>query len=328
MSGIVGIVDYRHPPQQEHVRMLSAQVADRGRDAQYFFAMQTACFGFRKKQYHANQESIARVDNWVLMIDCHDQVDQKIITLWKKHGLECLTSIREMFALSAWNTQTNQLYLARSVEGSRPLYWTQKNQKTAFCSTLSPLLSLPWVETKLAGEHLSEQLSFRYVHAPRTLIDGIYAVPAGHCVEIRDGGLFIRKWHRQYWSSIDASSPPQEELSSKLGSLIQQSIGKHMNTSRPVGILLSGGVDSSLLLYYACTLGPPPDTFTVRMEGVPSETSFAGRIAKLMGSKNHEIVITKNEFILAFDEATKAMGQPIPTAAAVIQFLLFGKLKG
>ena len=104
MSGIVGIVDYRHPPQQEHVRMLSAKVADRGRDAKYFFAMQAACFGYRKKQYHANQESISRVGDWVLMIDSHDQIDQKIIELWKKNNIECLTSIKGSFALSAWNS--------------------------------------------------------------------------------------------------------------------------------------------------------------------------------------------------------------------------------
>ena len=328
MSGIVGIVDYRHPPQQEHVRMLSAQVADRGRDAKDFFAMQAACFGYRKKQYHANQESITRIEDWILMVDSHDQVDQKIINLWKQYNIDSLPHIKGSFALAAWNIQTEQLYLARSAEGGRPLYWTQKNQKTAFCSTLPPLLSLPWVETKLASEHLAEQLSFRYVHAPRTLIDGIFSVPAGHCVEIKEGELYIRRWHRQYWSAVDTPPPPREDISSKLGSLIQQSIAQHMNTNRPVGILLSGGVDSSLLLYYACTLGPPPDTFTVRMEGVPSETSFAGRIAKLMGSKNHEIVISKNEFILAFDEASRAMGQPIPTAAAVVQYLLFTKLKG
>lgn len=328
MSGIAGIIDYRHPPQQEHVRMLSAQIVDRGRDAKDFFAMQQACFAYRQKQYHAHQERIIRLDDWVLMIDASDKIDLHIIDQWKQSGIDCLASLSGSFAFSAWNTNTETLFLVRSPEGARPLFWTQKNQKTAFCSSLPAILSLPWVETKLASEHIAELLSFRYVHAPRTLIEKVHSVPAGHCVEITSHHIHTKKWHQKYWSSIDTPPPPQEQTCETLGMLIQKSLANHMNTHRPVGILLSGGVDSSLLLYYACTIGPPPDTFTVRIEGIPSETSFSGRIAKLMGSKNHEIVISKNEFILAFDAASKAMGQPIPTAAAVVQYLLFTKLRG
>ena len=120
----------------------------------------------------------------------------------------------------------------------------------------------------------------------------------------------------------------RSEVSENLGVLLQKSIQKALLTNKPKGILLSGGIDSSLLLYYACTLGPPPDTYTVSLEGVPSEASFAGRIAKLIGSKNHHIKISKNEFVTGFDAASRTMGQPLPSAAAVVQYLLFKKLRG
>lgn len=328
MSGIAGIIDYAHAPQQEHVRMLSAQIAHRGKDAHDLFASSTACFGYRKKQSSSEPTTMIRQGHWIFLIDTTHGEEQEIADQWEEKEMLCLPFLRGIFAFVAWNIQKEDIFLVRSADGSLPLFWTQKQQKIAICSALPPLLSLPWVENKLASEHLAEQLSFRYVHAPRTLIEHIYSVPAGHCVHINSEKQQTTRWHQPTWSASDARIGSVADISETLGTLIPKSISRAMQTNRPVGILLSGGIDSSLLLYYACTLGPPPDTFTVCLEGVPSETSFAGRVAKLMGSQNHEICISKNEFISAFDAATQAMGQPLPTAAAVVQYLLFKKLRG
>ena len=153
MSGIVGIVDYRHPPQQEHVRMLSAQVADRGRDAKDFFAMQSACFGYRKKQYHANQESIVRIGDWILMFDCHDQVVKKSsifgnnIMSFLPHIKEVLPLLLGIFKMS----NSISLVLPREVDHSIG----HKKKKNGFCSaSTSPIPTMGG--DKAESEHLAE----------------------------------------------------------------------------------------------------------------------------------------------------------------------------
>jgi len=328
VSGITGIIDYDQHPQQEDVRMLEANIVHRGPDSKDFFAMNGACFAYRKWQFGAEQKAIIRKENWVFMLDAPPAIEDTIIDAWVREGMSGLKYINGFFAISIWNTKTEELFLLRSAEGARPLYWTRKNKKLAFCSEMSPILKLSWLNATLAGEHLSEYLSFRYVHSPRTLIENVYSVPAGHCVHLCKESTDIKKWAQYSWLNSETPIPRPEDVSAKLSTLFRKSVQSCLETKKPLGILLSGGIDSSLILHYACTLGNPIDTFTVHVEGIRSETSFAGRISKLMGCKNHEIFISKNEFIMGFESASRAMGQPLPSAAAVVQYLLFKKLRG
>ncbi|MEC7986541.1 MAG: asparagine synthetase B [Myxococcota bacterium] len=331
MSGIAGLIDYSSLPLQEQGQMLSAANAHRGTDDRGAYSKGPALFSQRTfiSLGHDRKGPITH-EEWIFSIDsrCYSHSNEQLAKLWVERGPAGLEELNGTFSVAAWNPLEKKLYLFRSMDGSRPLFWTKRGSKIAFSSEIPPLLRLPWVKKELALEHLAEQLSFRYVHAPRTLLQGIYSVPAGHVVILSKESSELRKWHHSVWSSIDSKSPSTNDILDQIDTLMHQSVERRLAGKDPVGILLSGGLDSSSILYHACTLQDPPPTFTVSLEGaIQSEASFAARISKLMGAENHEIHVRKKEFIEAFDEATLCMGQPLPTAAGVVQFILFKKLR-
>jgi asparagine synthase (glutamine-hydrolysing) len=253
---------------------------------------------------------------------------ESLLEAWAEDGPGCLARQRGDFALAVWDTRRRVLWLARDAVGSRPLFWGRSGGRLAFCSELMPLLGLPWISRELAVDHLAEYLSFRYVHAPRTLLRDIKQVPSGHVLRIDASGEHLTRWWRPPWSVPDARHPSKNEVVERLDHLLQRSVQRRLTANVPVGLLLSGGLDSSAILHHAAQAADTPLTFTVSLsEGNTDESPFAARVAKVMGADHHQIQVSDRRFIDALSQATASMGQPLPTAAGAVQLLLFNELR-
>ena len=124
---------------------------------------------------------------------------------WQTWGSDTVARLNGDFALAVWDRRDRVLHLARDPAGVKPLYFVWRQRRFAFASDVRALLLLPWVSRDIAVEELAEYLSFRYVHAPRTLLRDIQLLPAGHIARVDGTGVRLHRW----W--LPESSPPGAE---------------------------------------------------------------------------------------------------------------------
>ena len=211
---------------------------------------------------------------------------------------------------------------------ARPLvlahYFGQKTTiRIAFCSEIPPLIELPFVSRDIAMENLAEYLSFRYIHAPRTLLKSVYAVEPGHLLRIQNNEVHREEWYRPRWRHVQDPKLPDTELLEQFNVHLREAVERRL-TGDNVGLLLSGGLDSSAILMHSSILRPDIPTFTVALDQHPMDRSpFAARVAKVMGADNTIVRIQSQAVIDTLRGDQLDMGQPMPTPAAAIQFLFF-----
>ena len=282
-------------------------------------------FSTRRRQ---PRQPLAKTDLWLVLDGpLLEGTEEALLEAWQEEGARCLERIHGEFALAVWDARRSVLWLARDAIGTRPMFWSRRGEKVAFCSELPPLLGLPWISRELAVDNLAEYLSFRYVHAPRTLLQDVAAVPPGHLLRIDVSGEHLERWWRPPWADPGAAQPDEQRAAAHLDRLLGKSVERRLQGDVPVGLLLSGGLDSSAILHHVVKHRASVPTFTVALSEGADESPFAARVAKVMGAPHHLIRISDRQLVDALDEASKTMGMPCPTAAAAVQKLLFDEIR-
>lgn len=332
MGAIAGIIHLEgEAPLLDQVRQLGHGLGHRGPDDKGVTADGRAAFAHRRTRFTQRdaREPLVTPDVVVLMDGrpYNGGVDV-IAERWSSGGVASLSEIDGPFALAIWDRKKESLIVARDALGRRPLYYAQKGTRLAFASETTPLLGLPWVSRELALDHLSEYLSFRYVHAPRTLLQDVAALPPGHLLRFDRRGLRIERWHRTRWAGPDEPMPDPLAAERRIDSLLRRSVQKRLQGDLPKALLLSGGLDSSSILRHAQDLGARVPCFTVALSSERvDESGLAARVAGVFGADHHILRIDDREIVDLLPEASRAMGQPLPTAAAVLQMLLFRQIR-
>lgn len=244
--------------------------------------------------------------------------------IWQADPFKALESLQNSFILIGFEKKRERYWIARDPIGIQRLYWARKGSQLHLSSDLKDLAKHPDLSPQLADEHLAEYLSFRYIHAPRTLYKNIFSVPAGHVLIINKEKHREDRWFRPEWKTVDQSAPPLKQAGLELDLILRRSVEKIMLSNQRTGVLLSGGLDSSAILYHASQMGQSPDSFTVILDNERADESpFASRIAHLYKSQNHLLRVSSEQFIEQLHISTSCMGHPLPTAAGAIQHLLF-----
>ncbi len=204
---------------------------------------------------------------------------------WDK---QFLSRLRGMFAIALWTGSKKRLLLARDRLGIKPLYFCRRGEELYFGSELKALLVHPEIERRLhlAGLHL--YLSLNYVPCPHTLVEGIEKLPPGYLLEWCDGQVHTEVyWRLQFrpqaaWTLASAGE--------ELDSLLKQSLREHLISDVPLGVWLSGGIDSSTILHYASQASSSRlKTFSISFRGRSfDETAYIREIASRYGTEHHE----------------------------------------
>lgn len=345
MGGLAGIIHFRgDPPKPETIAAMSAAVAHRGRDDEGIWIQGPAAFAQRRFEVASVGRRQPVVDPpELLMCDGrlstpsleHDvraagQVPVSAsdadlaLAAWKAFGAECVGRFHGSFALAVWNARDRVLHLVRDKAGVKPLFYAWRDGRLAFASDPRALLGLPWVSRDLAHEELAEYLSFRYTHAPRTLLRHVHQLPPGQLARVDATGVRLLRW----WAPglcAPGTEPPEEyaaanAMEHELGRAVDRRLPEGND---PVGVLLSGGVASSALVSLAVRSGRPVHTFNVSFaDGGVDEAAVAGRVAKLYGTRHHTVRIGRQDFLDALLPTVAGMGQPVPSPAVVLQLAL------
>jgi len=217
-----------------------------------------------------------------------------LLQAYRKWGVDCLARLDGMFAFAIYDIPVRRLILARDRAGEKPLFVYLANGQLRFASELKALLADPAVPREIDRQALNHYLAYGYVPGELCMLRGVQKLPAG-CVmtyELDSGRASVQP----YWR-LPSAAPPESadenELVDRLHELLAESVRRRMVADVPVGILLSGGIDSSLVTAMAAEVSPQPvKTFTISFpgHGAYDEGPYARRVAEHFATEHTELV--------------------------------------
>ena len=248
------------------------------------------------------------------------QTDTEVIVhLYEELGPQSLEKLRGMFAFALWDENTKTLLLARDRVGIKPLYYSLNQHNIIFASEIKAILSDPAINPELAPEIIDRFLTFLYVPGEETLLKGICKLAPGHYLLLKDGKAEIRQyWDLQFFKPSER--PSLKDAVDELSNLLVEAVELHMIADVPVGVLLSGGVDSTAVLScVAERTDKEISSFTVGFSdpGVADERPYARLAAETYGSQHYEMTITASDFADFLPRYVWHMEEPVCEPPAV-----------
>jgi asparagine synthase (glutamine-hydrolysing) len=240
-----------------------------------------------------------------------------VLHAFQRWGSTCFSRFRGMFAIAVWVQSEHRLILARDRMGIKPLYYCLKDGEVYFGSELKCIFAHPDVPRRLCLQGLNCYLSLNYVPGPYTLIEGIEKVMPGHVLEWQNGRRSVRS------TIVSAPSEPPssiEEAHEQLDWLLTQSVGEQLVSDVPVGIWLSGGLDSSTVLHYAARAYPRRlRTFSITFRGRSfDESRHTGEISRRYGTEHSEFDLSPSpELADAVEQISYYSDEPSADAGAL-----------
>jgi asparagine synthase (glutamine-hydrolysing) len=208
-----------------------------------------------------------------------------VLRMYQRYGPDCVREFEGMFALAIWDERERVCFLARDPLGIKPLYYYETNGAIWFASELKTLLGTSLVPRRLSSEAVSGYLLFGAVPEPLTLVENVYALPAGHHLLCKDGRARLTK----YWDIQFGDEPiPEAEAVELVRDALDESIRRHLVSDVPVGIFLSGGIDSTALVALASRhAGNELRTFCISFDDPKfDEGNIAARTAQHFGAQH------------------------------------------
>jgi asparagine synthase (glutamine-hydrolysing) len=242
-----------------------------------------------------------------------------IIHLYEEYGVDCLSRLRGMFAFALWDKKDRALFLARDRVGIKPLYFAETGTAFLFGSEIKSLLADPSLHREVDVQMVDRFLTFFYPAGRETLFKGIFKLDPGHYLLVRDG----RVVRQQYWDlrfQPNESLKDYDEAAEALRELVADTTRDHMISDVPVGVLLSGGVDSTAVLSCAARqTDKKMQTFTIGFEGeaFDDERPFARLAAQRYDADHHEMTISPGEFSDFLPAYVRHMEEPVCEAPAI-----------
>ena len=235
-----------------------------------------------------------------------------ILAAYRVWGEACLPRLRGMFAFALWDAQESRLLLARDPMGIKPLYYWQSGDAFLFASEVRTLLQTGLVAKKPSAVGALSYLAFGSVYEPWTMVEGVRAVPAGHTLVVKNGSVSAK----EYWNPLPSTSEPDGNHRNgsggkPLSETLREAVLSHLVSDVPVGVFLSGGIDSSALVAVLRTNGVRASTFSlVFCEPEFDEAQYSREVALRFETDHHEIPVSLEDTLATLPDALKAMDQP------------------
>jgi asparagine synthase (glutamine-hydrolysing) len=256
--------------------------------------------------------------------------DTEVIVLaYERWGINCLDRLRGMFAFALWDGRQRRMFLVRDRVGVKPLYYHVDNVTKAvlFASELKSFAALPRFPRRIDPAALHLYFRYGYVPSPRAIFEDTFKVKPGHYLQISESGDRIET---AYWSPVPADSgpkrdspPDEEEALRRLRELAVESFEYRLVSDVPVGIFLSGGVDSSLIAgLLAKRVGPGLKAFTVAFEEGDPEAARAATIAQHFGMDHQALRCTESDALALIPSLPTIYDEPLSDPSSVPTTLL------
>jgi len=244
---------------------------------------------------------------------------ETIVHLYEEYGRDCVGYLRGMFAFAIWDRRKRQLFIARDRLGIKPFYYRYDGKTLLFGSEIKAILAYPIVKAEFNRGTLAEYLAFGYIAESETMYAGIHKLLPGHTLELDERGemkIF------PYWDldvKADESGRPRSYYVERYRELLEACVSSHLMSDVPLGVFLSGGLDSSAIAALTTRIRREPiETFAVGYgEEAFSELPFARLVAEHIRSKHHEVRLSREEFFQTLPRLIWHEDEPIVWPSSV-----------
>jgi len=248
-----------------------------------------------------------------------------ILAAYVKWGSAMLQKFNGIFAMAIWDKEKQEIFLARDQMGVKPLYYYSQNSKFIFSSEIKAILEHASVSRKLNMEAFTHYMRLLYVPAPYTLFQNIRKFPSAHYGIVKDGKLILtRYWHLGVRPLSEKKNPDELRV------FVNRAVERQLVSDKPLGLYLSGGIDSSTVLAAMSSVRSSINTFSVGFklsEGEQSEKfnadfELARRTAKHFGTSHHEILVKESDLIKSLENSIWHLDEPIANSTIIPQLIL------
>ncbi len=253
-----------------------------------------------------------------------DHADTEVILhAFEEWGIDCVHRLRGMFAFGLWDAREQALWLVRDRIGIKPLYYGATHDRFVFGSEIKALLECPDQRRAVHEEALFHYLSFLTTPGTQTLFDGIFKLPAGTWLRV---GADSRMREQRYWDVWDAAKPIQdtsdEALAERVLAELRTSVKLRKLSDVPVGVFLSGGLDSSTnAALFSEGESRPVQTFSIGYDrdyaGYANELHYAAAMAERIGADHHERRLTRDDVVDFLPQMVHLQDEPIADPVCV-----------
>jgi asparagine synthase (glutamine-hydrolysing) len=243
--------------------------------------------------------------------------------LYEEYGDEMMQELNGMFAFALWDSKRRRLLIARDRFGEKPLYWGVFENTLLFASEPKVLLAHPSVKTGLNLQALRQYLSFDYIPAPLSIYQGIHKLPAANKLTLENGQVTVEPYWKLSYKTV-SPVPTEREAAEQLRELMADAVRMRLVSDVPLGVLLSGGVDSSCVAAFAVRASSDPvKTFSISFaESSFDESAYARGVAKFLGTDHHEERLSANLAANLVGEIGSWMDEPLSDPSLVPTYLL------
>jgi len=350
MCGIAGIFEFGRDARAETValRRMCEVISHRGPDDQGVYAQGPVGIGMRRLSIvdlATGHQPISNEDGsiWIVFngeIYNHRELRERLIArghsyrthsdtetivhLYEEYGQDCVQHLRGMFAFAIWDTRQRKLFIARDRLGIKPLYYQLTRDRLVFGSEIKVLFEHPSVHAEFRRASLPEFLAFGYLSGAETFYQDIDKLMPGHWMEVSERGDVRIE---QYWDL--KLGPPEGSLSeneyvSAYRDLLEGAVNSHLMSDVPLGVFLSGGVDSSAVAALMTKIRREPvETFSVGYsEHNYSELPYARIVADHIHSMHHEVMVGRQDFFDALPKLIWHEDEPIVWPSSVALYFV------
>lgn len=347
MCGIAGklVFDKNYTFARELITKMTRTMSHRGPDGEGYYIKNNIALGHRRLtiiDLNTGQQPLSNEDGtvWVtfngeiynyrelrkdLVQRGHrfsTETDTEVLVhLYEEEGESFVTKLRGMFAFAIWDEKKRSLFVARDRVGIKPLYYYHDNDCLIFASEIKAILQDPVVAKEPHLPALIKFLSFYYTPGEETAFKNIKKLLPGHYLTVRDKKVKIKQyWDLNFGNIQNGKHRSLQSYEIELLDLLRDSVRHHMISDVPVGILLSGGVDSTALLNLAVhETDKPISTFTIGFSAhnITDERFYARIAAKKFNTNHYDLTISAKEFIEFLPKYVWHMEEPVCEAAAI-----------
>jgi asparagine synthase (glutamine-hydrolysing) len=236
---------------------------------------------------------------------------ETIVHLYEQHGIKCLHYLRGMFTFALWDEKKKHLFIARDRMGEKPLVYAEINGSFYFSSEIKALLCVPEIRREIDYEALHHYFIYNYIPAPYAIFRQIRKLMPAHYMLISEGKIIIEKyWSCNYGKKWKASL---EDYCQRYWEILEEAIKLRLISDVPLGLLCSGGVDSSTILAIMSKIGIHPiKTYAVGLRSKDPQLLRAKKVATLFKTEHHEYILKPPSFSSLF-ELISIYNEPINT---------------
>ncbi len=248
-----------------------------------------------------------------------------LISAWKEWGVSMLKKLDGMFSFVIWDTKNKNLFLARDRFGKKPLIYCIRNNSIFFASDVKSLACLT-AGGEINKEAIYSLFRFRFIYEPLTIYENFFKLTPGSFMRFNNYGAKINDW---YYGNLNENRL-QFASAQQLKSIVNKAVNKRLVSDVPLGIFLSGGIDSAIIMNSVAQIGKKIPTFTVgfkNQEKYYDESIIAKKISRYFGFENMTIYLDQQKVLNSIDQILEANDEPFADSSAIAMHMITNSVK-